>query len=88
MAEFSNFLKSWVRTLAPLIVAWLIGLGILDETLSPMAIAGFDSLIAAGYYTVARLLEKYVSPWFGILLGIPSQPVYEPVKDTLYVQKP
>jgi len=87
MAEFSNFLKSWVRTLAPLLVGWLIGLGVLPEDLSVAAIAGFDALIVAGYYTLARLLEKFVSPWFGLLLGIPAPPVYAPVKDVLYTKE-
>jgi len=88
MTEFANFLKSWVRTMVPGLVAWLIGVGVIPATLSDEAVLGFTALIFAGYYTLARLLEKYVSPWFGVLLGLPSQPVYEPVKDVLYTQKP
>ena len=87
MTEFANFLKSWVRTMVPGLVAWLIGVGVIPATLSDEAVLGFTALIFAGYYTLARLLEKYVSPWFGVLLGLPSQPVYTPVKDVLYTQK-
>jgi hypothetical protein len=88
MAEFANFLKSWVRTMVPGLVAWLIGVGVIPASLSDEAVLGFTALIFAAYYTVARLLEKYVSPWFGVLLGLPAQPSYQPVKEVLYVQKP
>lgn len=87
MTDFSNFLKAWIRTLAPILVGWLIGLGVLPDDLSAMAVAGFDALIMAGYYTLARLAEKYVNPWFGVLLGVPSQPAYTPVSETLYREK-
>lgn len=88
MVEFANFLKSFIRTIVPFGVAWLIRVGIVPDTLGPEAIVGFTGLIFAGYYALARLLEKYLSPWFGILLGVPSQPQYQPVKEVLYTQKP
>jgi hypothetical protein len=70
---------SIVRTLVPLIaggvITWIVSLGVdLDKefegALTTVLYAGFS----AGYYVVARVLETYVAPKFGVLLGLAKSP--------------
>lgn len=72
---------SLVRTYAPwivsLIVGWLTSFGIpLDSELAPTISAAVFLGAGALYYLVVRLLETYVSPKFGWLLGLAKPPVY------------
>lgn len=72
---------SIVRTFIPIIVGavlgWFASAGIVvDAAFEPSLIAVLTAAGAAVWYLAARLLEKYVSPKFGWLLGSPKQPVY------------
>jgi hypothetical protein len=75
-------LASLLRTLVPLLVAWAgptltAWAGWTPEDIS--LVAGL--LVAGGYYAVVRLLERYVSPRFGWLLGLASAPSYSRAGD-------
>ena len=67
-----------VRTVVPLIVAWLASFGVVQRL-------GIDStqienavtlLVAAVYWLAVRVLEVYVAPKFGRLLGSSRTPAY------------
>lgn len=73
---------SLVRTLTPIVVGavvgWFVAQGInldpeFESTLTLVIIGGFQGV----YYAVARLLEVYVTPRFGWLLGLARQPEYK-----------
>ncbi len=74
----NNLITSWIRTLVPVAVAWLIvRLEPLGVALDPTAIEGLAlPLITAVWYTAARALEN-LNPLFGWLLGSPKAPSYE-----------
>lgn len=81
-----DLLGSLIRTLVPLVVGWLIGLAArrgLDVDSADLT-ALVTGAVTALYYALARVLERYVSPRFGWLLGLPRQPVY--VKPPAVVQ--
>lgn len=72
---------SIVRTIVPAIVGFALSLwastGItvdpdFEATLAAALTTGFGAL----YYIGARLLEEYVAPRFGWLLGLAKRPVY------------
>lgn len=70
---------SIVRTIVPLIVgsviAWFVGLGItLDPQVEPLLTALLTGVLTALYYVAVRLLETYVTPKFGWLLGLAKAP--------------
>jgi hypothetical protein len=73
---FTDLAKSYVRTIVPAVVgaiiAWALHHG--------HDIHGYEAqltvVITAGYYGLARLLEHYVSPKFGWLLGAATAPKY------------
>ena len=73
-----NLLPSILRTLTPLLVSLALGwgaekIGLTEETLTALATA----LVTAGYYVAARVLEEYVNPRFGWLLGAAKAPTYD-----------
>lgn len=76
-ALYDSLIRTFVPWLAGVIVTWLVSLGVpLDPEVAPKLLA-LLMLIASGlYYIVARLLEMYVSPKFGWLLGLAKQPDY------------
>lgn len=76
-------LTSIVRTTVPLIVGALttfaathLGIKLPEEVLTELV-----TVVVAGiYYTLARTLEEYLSPWWGRILlglGLAGQPRYE-----------
>lgn len=71
-------LTSLTRTLVPMLVGYLmavpvvLALGISQE----QATAALTAIISAVYYLLARVLEVYVSPRFGVLLGATTPPTY------------
>lgn len=81
--KLSTLGASLTRTVVPLIVGWLVALGLLDWTgLDAAGLTGLvTAAVAAAYYAVARVLELYVRPRFGWLLGLAKAPVAY-VKDT------
>lgn len=74
---------SLVRTFVPIIVGavigWFVSAGIdLDPEFEGALIVAVTAVFQGVYYIAARLLEKYVSPKFGWLLGLAKEPEYEP----------
>lgn len=77
---FTDLAKSYVRTIVPAVVgaiiAWALHHG--------HDIHGYEAqltvVITGLYYGLARLLEHYVSPRFGWLLGAATAPLYRQVK--------
>ena len=70
---------SIVRTLVPVIVGWVVGqLVALGLPLDPEFEASLGNLLtvafSAIYYVGVRLLETYVTPKFGVLLGLAKTP--------------
>lgn len=79
---FAQILPWIVRTLVPLAVAWIVSwlpswLGLTDDQLA----IGVTLAVTYGAALVVRLLEVYVDPKFGVLLGWAKPAVY-PVKET------
>ncbi len=73
----SSLPPSIIRTLVPWIVAWLVSwlpaeIGLTDAQLS----TAVTLAIGAVYYVAVRLLEVYVWPRLGVLLGSRAAPVY------------
>jgi hypothetical protein len=70
----SDLETSLVRTLIPVIVGavagWLAHHGIHE----PLVL--ITSVITYAYYLIARILEHYLSPKFGWLLGAAKAPAY------------
>lgn len=81
MPSISDILASIIRTVVPLVVGWLISLpitkalGLSSDQLTTLVTAG----VTAVYYLLVRVLEQYVSPRFGWLLGLAKTPSYAPV---------
>ena len=73
---------SLVRTFVPWIVGaiigWLVSTGVvLDPAVEGSLTVAVTGVATGLYYLVARLLEVYVSPRFGWLLGLAKAPEYE-----------
>lgn len=67
-----------VRTVVPLAVAWLANLALVQTlglTESQLTYA-VSLVVGAAYWLIVRLLEVYVAPKFGRLLGAAKAPVY------------
>ena len=72
-------LMSLVRTFVPVVVgsvlAWFAAKGIpVDPDLEITLTVALTGLATFVYYTVVRLLEVKVSPWWGNLLGTKNSP--------------
>lgn len=79
---------SIVRTLVPIIVGavigWAVTTGItLDDQFEVALTLVITAAFQGVYYVAVRLLELYVAPRFGWLLGIARQPVYAPDPSTV-----
>ena len=73
----SSLPPSIVRTLVPLIVAWLLSWLPAELALTEGQLGTAVTLaLAAVYYIAVRLVEVYVSPRVGVLLGSRQAPVY------------
>lgn len=72
-------LNSIIRTVVPVLAGLLITLalkaGIHLESDAVTSLV--TSLVTAAYYVVVRLLERYVSPKLGWLLGMATEPDYK-----------
>lgn len=71
----SDLVTSLIRTYTPVLVGWLIGVGLLPSSLSDEAGAALTGLIIGAYYLLVRLLESRW-PKLGWLLGAPKAPTY------------
>lgn len=72
---------SIVRTLTPIIVGavvgWITTAGItLDSEFQAALTVVVSGVFSGLYYVAARLLETYVTPKFGWLLGLAKAPEY------------
>ena len=77
---------SIVRTVVPIVVGsvigWAVSLGIsLDAQFEPLLTAALTAGFSGLYYVAVRLLETYVTPKLGWLLGLAKTP-------TAYAQTP
>jgi hypothetical protein len=76
-------ITSLIRTVVPIIVgaalAWAVRQGIpaTDALRGPLTEI-LTAVFSAAYYTGARLLEHYVTPKAGLLLGVKTPPLYPP----------
>ena len=84
----TNFLISLIRTYVPIAVGSVISFlvvqygFVIDESITGQLVAGLTGLLIAGYYLLARLLERKF-PQLGFLLGTSAVPVYvEPADST------
>lgn len=85
----SNPLKnlglSIVRTVVPMFVTWLIGWltdnfgAIVDESTRTQLVVLTYAIAFGLYYTLVRLAERYVAPWFSWFLGDFSKGSSEPL---------
>ena len=71
---------SIVRTFTPIIVGsvvgWFVTLGVpLDDKFSGLLTLVVSGILSAVYYVAVRLLETYVTPKLGWLLGLAKTPV-------------
>jgi len=82
---------SIVRTFTPIIVGsvvgWFVTLGVpLDDKFSGLLTLVVSGILSAVYYVAVRLLETYVTPKFGWLLGLAKTPVaYTPESPAKHV---
>lgn len=72
---------SIIRTLTPVIVGailgWLASINLpVDDGLEPALIIAITGAFQALYYIAVRLVETYVTPKFGWLLGLKKEPLY------------
>ena len=72
-----SLIRTWVPILAGVLLTWLAdALGIVvDDGTSAAVVAALVGLLSAGWYALARVLERFF-PWAGLLLGVRSQPAY------------
>ena len=76
-----SLFDSLVRTVVPLVVgavvSWFVTAGIvLDPEFEGALTIAVTAGLTGVYYVVVRLLETYVTPKFGWLLGLAKEPVY------------
>jgi hypothetical protein len=70
-----SIVRTFVPPIVAVIITWATGLGAtLDDA---TATAFVTAVITAAYYLVVRVLEVYVAPWFGWLLGAARAPAYK-----------
>lgn len=80
---------SIVRTFVPIIVGsvvgWFVTLGIpLDDKFQGLLTLLVSAILTGIYYVAVRLLETYVTPKFGWLLGLAKTPaIYTPESPAL-----
>lgn len=79
MPTVESLLASLIRTYVPLLVglfgpALTNALGLTDAEVTATLVV----VITAVYYAVVRVVETYVTPKIGVLLGYVKQPVYVP----------
>lgn len=77
----SNFITSLIRTWTPTLVgsvlAWLASKGMeINPEDAAAIITGLTGLFIAGYYLLARLIEKKFPTLGGYLLGSTAKPTY------------
>lgn len=76
---FTSLIRTWVPLAIGAALSWL-GLHHINPALTAQQLANLITVLTAFvvglYYAIVRLLEKYVSPKFGWLLGLAKAPSY------------
>lgn len=80
----------FIRTLTPLVAGALIAVigwsGVaMSDDLRASVVAVSGTVATFAYYTAAALLERYVSPRFGWLVGAPRIPTYSGERAVLHL---
>lgn len=78
MPTITDLAKSYVRTIVPVVVGFLLTLAIKHGVDLSAYTGAVTVAVTVAYYAGARLLERYVSPKFGWLLGLAAAPTYSP----------
>lgn len=78
---FKDIYDSLVRTFTPIFVGWVISLFVanginLDPQFELALTTGLTPAFGFIYYFIIRVLEVYVAPKFGWLLGLAKAPEY------------
>lgn len=77
-AIFDSLVRTYVPIVVGAAVSFFVSQGVvLDPEFEAALTAGVFALSAAVWYTAVRLLETYVTPKFGWLLGLNKAPSYE-----------
>ena len=89
-AVFDSLVRTVVPYIGGAVISWLTTAGMeLDSEFKASLTAGLMALFGTIYYIGVRLLEVYVAPKFGWLLGLAKSPVYvkteEPIAKTAVV---
>ena len=72
-------IRTGIATLVGFVVAFLVTSGLdLDESFAINLTTVLTVLCTAAYNWLVIILEKKVHPMFGVLLGVPKAPSYEP----------
>jgi len=70
-------IRTGVASLVGIAIAWLVNLGVeVPDDFQTSLNAVLLAAIILGYNLVVSLLERRVSPLFGLMLGIPKAPAY------------
>ena len=73
----NSLLPSVLRTVVPVVVGYLLTLGVISSSVDePTLTTAVTGVVTVAYYVVVRLVETYVSPKFGWLLGYAKTPEY------------
>lgn len=76
-AIFDSLVRTFVPIVVGAVVAFFVSRGIvLDSELEGALTAGLGAAAAFVWYTAVRLLETYVTPKFGWLIGLDKAPKY------------
>jgi hypothetical protein len=77
----TDYAKAHVREVVPYIVGLVVAFAARhDVKIDAQAMTFLSFAVGTVYYAVVRLLERYVTPRFGWLLGLAQQPVYAKVR--------
>lgn len=83
-ALFDSLVRTVVPYLVGLTISWLTTTGLdLDSEFKSNLTAVLTATFGTLYFAVVRLLETYVAPKFGWLLGLAKAPVYVKTQETL-----
>lgn len=77
----SNFIIAIIRTVIPILVGWVVALLAtasipVDASIQAGLILSLSTLVSSLYYILVAWLERKWA-WFGWLLGVARNPVYE-----------
>lgn len=83
LPDLRSFGPSVIRTVVPLIVSVVIGWPVAEQLgiSEGQATVAATAVVGGLYWLIVRLIEQYVQPNAGWLLGYASAPVYVAAKD-------